>query len=167
MPWLRSTKIRFGEGCTSHRNTGVFQGHVGPESWWRESAVYRFWLKPSAFLVRLSSRDVERGQARRRRPRPHLRALPHFRRTGHEFKCQYRTRSANSVINAVRRQVRGTRAMRRWRQKITFSRRTRRGERVYSRKCAFHVLLISSATYTECALYLARANDGQTAGPSN
>ena len=50
-------------------------------------------------------------------------------------------------------------------QKITFS--TRRGERVYSRKCAFHVLLISSASYTECALYLARANDGQTAGPSN
>jgi hypothetical protein len=51
------------------------------------------------------------------------------------------------------------------RQKITFS--TRRGKRVYSRKCAFHVLLISSASYTECALYLARANDGQTAGPSN
>ena len=36
-------------------------------------------------------------------------------------------------------------------QKITFS--TRRGERVYSRKCAFHVLLINSATYAECALY--------------
>jgi hypothetical protein len=51
------------------------------------------------------------------------------------------------------------------RQKITFS--TRRGERVYSRECAFHVLLISSASYTERALYLARANDGQTAGPSN
>ena len=50
-------------------------------------------------------------------------------------------------------------------QKITFS--TRRSERVYSRKRAFHVLLISSATYTERALYLARANDGQTAGPSN
>jgi hypothetical protein len=50
-------------------------------------------------------------------------------------------------------------------QKITFS--TRRSERVYSRKRAFHVLLISSATYTECALDLARANDGQTAGPSN
>src|SRR6516164_10345019 len=50
-------------------------------------------------------------------------------------------------------------------QKITFS--TRRGERVYSRKRAFHVLLISSATYTERALYLARANDGQTTGPSN
>src|SRR5215831_2999209 len=44
---------------------------------------------------------------------------------------------------------------------------TRRGERAYSRKRAFHVLLISSASYTECALYLARANDGQTAGPSN
>jgi len=28
-----------------------------------------------------------------------------------------------------------------------------------------HALLISSASYTECALYLARANDGQTAGP--
>src|SRR5262249_53266081 len=54
--------------------------------------------------------------------------------------------------------------MRRWRQQITFSRRTRRGERVYSRKCAFYVLLISSASYTECALYLARADDGQTAG---
>jgi hypothetical protein len=50
-------------------------------------------------------------------------------------------------------------------KKFTFS--TRRGERVYSRKCAFHALLISSASYTECALYLARANDGQTAGPSN
>jgi hypothetical protein len=49
--------------------------------------------------------------------------------------------------------------------KIAFS--TRRGERVYSRKCAFHVLVISSASYTECALYPARANDGQTAGPSN
>jgi len=50
-------------------------------------------------------------------------------------------------------------------KKITFS--TRRDERVYSRKCAFHALLISSASYTECALYLARANDGQTAGPPN
>ncbi len=50
-------------------------------------------------------------------------------------------------------------------QKVTFS--TRRGERANSRKCAFHALLISSASYTECALYLARANDGQTAGPSN
>src|SRR5262249_39174760 len=50
---------------------------------------------------------------------------------------------------------------------LIFSRRTRRGERVYSRKCAFHVLLISSASYTECALYLARANNGQTARPSN
>jgi hypothetical protein len=45
--------------------------------------------------------------------------------------------------------------------KITFS--TRRGERVYSRKCAFHALLISSASYTERALYLAPANDGQAA----
>jgi hypothetical protein len=50
-------------------------------------------------------------------------------------------------------------------QKITFS--TRRGERVYSRKCAFLALLISSASYTECALYLPRANDGQTARPSH
>ena len=50
-------------------------------------------------------------------------------------------------------------------QKVTFS--TRRGERANSRKCAFHALLISSASYTECILYLARANDGQTAGPSN
>src|SRR5215469_13073310 len=48
------------------------------------------------------------------------------------------------------------------RQKITFS--TRRGERVYSRKCAFHVLPISTASYTECALYLARANDGRPPG---
>ena len=49
-------------------------------------------------------------------------------------------------------------------QKITFS--PRRPERVYPRKCAFHALLISSAGYTECALYLARANDRQTARPS-
>jgi hypothetical protein len=47
-------------------------------------------------------------------------------------------------------------------QKITFS--TRRGERVYSRKCAFHVLLISSATYTECALYLAARMMGRPPG---
>ena len=50
-------------------------------------------------------------------------------------------------------------------KRITFS--SRRGERVYSRKCAFHALLISSASYTECALYLPRANDGQTARPCN
>ena len=50
-------------------------------------------------------------------------------------------------------------------EKITFS--TRRGERVYSRKCAFHALLVSSASYTERALYLPRANDGQTARPSH
>jgi hypothetical protein len=42
-----------------------------------------------------------------------------------------------------------------------------RGERANSRKCALHALLISSASYAECALYLARANDGQTAGPSH
>jgi hypothetical protein len=46
---------------------------------------------------------------------------------------------------------------------LTYS--PRRGERVYSRKCAFLVLLISSATYTECALYLPRANDGHVRPP--
>jgi hypothetical protein len=42
-----------------------------------------------------------------------------------------------------------------------------RGERANSRKCALHALLISSASYAECALYLAAANHGQTAGPSH
>src|SRR5262245_9619922 len=66
-------------------------------------------------------------------------------------------RAMTGLIHCARRSQRAA--------KNTFS--TRRGERVYSRKCAFHVLLISSASYTKCALYLARANDGQTAGPSN
>jgi hypothetical protein len=38
---------------------------------------------------------------------------------------------------------------------------------VYSRKCAFRTLLISSASNTECGQYPARANDGQIAGPSH
>ena len=38
---------------------------------------------------------------------------------------------------------------------------------VYSRKCAFHGLLITSASYTECTLYLAPANDRQATGSSN
>ena len=42
-----------------------------------------------------------------------------------------------------------------------------RVERANSRKCALHALFISSASYAECALYLAVANDGQTAGPSH
>src|SRR5262249_1831383 len=37
---------------------------------------------------------------------------------------------------------------------------------IYSRKCAFHGLLITSATYTECAFYLAPANDRQPTGSS-
>src|SRR5262245_65964283 len=69
--------------------------------------------------------------------------------------------------NAVRRQVRARVPCDGGGERLHFSRRTRGGERVYSRNCAFHVLLISSASYTECALDLARANDGQTAGPSN
>src|SRR5262249_45079228 len=76
----------------------------------------------------------------------------------HSARIQRPFRAMTGLIHCARRSQRAA-------KKITFS--TRRGERVYSRKCAFHVLLISSATYTECALYLARANDGQTAGPVN
>jgi hypothetical protein len=35
---------------------------------------------------------------------------------------------------------------------------------VYSRKCAFHRLLITNTSYTDCSLYLAPANDRQATG---
>ena len=37
MPWMRSTEVRFGEGCAIRRNAGPFQMHVASGSWFRGS----------------------------------------------------------------------------------------------------------------------------------